>query len=312
MVDRVATVPQTTLSALPESNTLDRILLAVDGSPASDAVVRTVGTLVRSHNGEVFVVHISADGPLVSSFFSPDAMTLRWGTTLEAQAHVDDAVRTLDSLGVHATGRVYSQVERVGRELVDTSRSLRCGLVAVGSGRRGRLGAALLGSVSRLVIHQADGSVLVASSSCIVSSSFGRILVAVDGSTHAQQAVHVAANVADAVGAEVVVLHVCDPRGAPWVHYELDGFGHEMDAASTADSLVDRMAGVLTARGLTALPTVRAVTGGVASDILRAATSFDCQLVVVGNHSRGRPGSMLGGVASKLLRSATVPVLVAR
>jgi nucleotide-binding universal stress UspA family protein len=120
--------------------------------------------------------------------------------------------------------------------------------------------------------------------------------VAVDGSTHAQ---------------EVVVLHVCDPRGAPWVHYELDGFGHEMDAASTADSLVDRMAGVLTARGLTALPTVRAVTGGVASDILRAAT-FDCQLVVVGNHSRGRPGSMLGGVASKLLRSATVPVLVAR
>jgi nucleotide-binding universal stress UspA family protein len=165
MVDKVAAPPQAGSLAAPGSNVLDRILLAVDGSPASDAAVRSVATLVRSHKGEVFVVHVSADGPLVSSFFSPDAMTLRWGTTSEAQAHVDNAVRTLVSLGVSATGRVYTQVESIGRELVDTSRSLQCGLVAVGSGHRGRLGAALLGSASRFVVHHAEGSVLVASSS---------------------------------------------------------------------------------------------------------------------------------------------------
>lgn len=312
MVGKVATLPQAASLVSPVGNVLDRILLAVDGSPASDVAVRSVGALVRSHRGEVFVIHISADGPLVSSFFSPDAMTLRWGTTSGAQAHVDDAVRTLVSLGVRATGRVYTQVESIGRELVDTSRSLRCGLVAVGSGQRGRFGAALLGSVSRFVVHHADGSVLVASSSCIDPSSFGRILVAVDGSMHAQQTVHLAADVAEAVGAEVVVLHVCDPQGAASARYDADGFGQELDTPPTADSLTNRMAGVLTARGLTALPTTRAVSRGVAADILRAATSLDCQLVVVGGHSRGRPGSMLGDVASKVLRSARVPVLVAR
>jgi nucleotide-binding universal stress UspA family protein len=154
--------------------------------------------------------------------------------------------------------------------------------------------------------------VLVASSSCIDPSSFGRILVAVDGSMHALQTAQVAADAAEAVGAEVVVLHVCDPQGAPWAHYDPDGFGQELDTPATADSLVDRMAGVFTARGLTALPTTQAVSRGVAPDILRAAASFDCQLVVVGSHSRGRPGSMLGDVASKLLRSARLPILVAR
>jgi hypothetical protein len=109
MADDFAAVPQAGSVAAPGSSVLDRILLAVDGSPASDFAVRSVATLIRSHKGKVFVVHVSADGPLVSSFFSPDAMTLRWGTTSEAQAHVDDAVRTLVSLGVRATGRVYTR-----------------------------------------------------------------------------------------------------------------------------------------------------------------------------------------------------------
>jgi nucleotide-binding universal stress UspA family protein len=129
---------------------------------------------------------------------------------------------------------------------------------------------------------------------------------------HAQQTVHVAADAAEAVGADVVVLHVCDPQGTSWVHYDPDGFGQELDTSATAESLVDRVADVLTARGLTVRPTALPVSSGVASDILRAATSFDCQLVVVGSHSRGRPGSGLGDVASKVLLSARVPVLVAR
>jgi hypothetical protein len=74
---------------------------------------------------------------------------------------------------------------------------------------------------------------------------------------HALQTAQVAADAAEAVGAEVVVLHVCDPQGAPWAHYDPDGFGQELDTPATADSLVDRMAGVFTARGLTALPTAQ-------------------------------------------------------
>jgi hypothetical protein len=51
MVDKVAAPPQAGSLAAPGSNVLDRILLAVDGSPASDAAVRSVATLVRSHKG---------------------------------------------------------------------------------------------------------------------------------------------------------------------------------------------------------------------------------------------------------------------
>jgi nucleotide-binding universal stress UspA family protein len=98
-------------------------------------------------------------------------------------------------------------------EIVDSSRLLRCGLIAVGTGGRGRLGSALLGSAARNVIHRADRSVLVAPLSCTVPSAFSRILVAVDGSLCSERAVEVAAEAAEAAGAEVLVLHVLLRRG---------------------------------------------------------------------------------------------------
>jgi hypothetical protein len=52
----------------------------------------------------------------------------------------------------------------------------------------------------------------------------------------------VAADAAEAVGADVVVLHVCDPQGTSWVHYDPDGFGQELDTSATA-SVTERRPG---------------------------------------------------------------------
>jgi nucleotide-binding universal stress UspA family protein len=312
MMKTTTTVTPTTAHGPTQPGVLERILIAVDGSIASDIAARTVGSLVRGHAAEVFVIHVSGGGPLVSSEFGPDAMTLRWGTPATAQHRVDEALRMLDAMGVHATGRVYSQTNTMGAEIVDVSRSLHCGLIALGTGRRGLFGASVLGGVARPVVHHADRPILVTTQFSAVPAAFERILVAVDGSVQAERATAIATEVATVVGAEVVVLHVSDPHGTPWTRYEAGAVILEQDTPSTADSLVDRAAEMVTAKGAVARPLVRALTEGVSSDILAAATSFDCAMVIVGSHGHPHPGSALGSVASGLLRSATVPILVAR
>ncbi len=311
MIESTTRDPITHQSVPLDGKTLDRILLAVDGSAASDLAVQAVAALIKGRDADVFVVNVTDEGRLAGSTSGPDTTTLRWTTPSAAQARVDTAVDTLQSLGVRATGTVYNQIEGFGHELVDISRSLRCGLIALGSGGGGLLGAVLLGSVARHVLHRADRSVMVAPLGCSVSSTFTRILVAVDGSSQSERAVELAGEAAEVAGVEVVVLHVSDPHAAPWIRYESNGISDELDTPQTAASLVDRMAGAVSARGLSAVPTVRALTGHVAADILKAAVSYDCQLLVVGAHGRGR-SLTLGGVASQLLRNATVPVLVAR
>ena len=195
-------------------STLERILLALDGSAASESAVRAVGALIKGGDTDVFVVHLSDDGPPLAISFGPAPMPPR-ATAPRTEAYVESAVRTLQSLGVRATGAVYKPVNDVGGEIVESARSFACGLIAVGTGGRGRLGSILLGSVARHVIHRADRSVLVAPLSCTVPSAFTRILVAVDGSKYSERAVELAAETAEMAGAEVVVLHVCAPHGPP-------------------------------------------------------------------------------------------------
>src|ERR1017187_3854895 len=297
-------------------STLERILLAVDGSAASESAVRAVGALIKGGDTDLFVVHLSDDGPPLAISFGPAPMPPR-ATAPRTEAYVESAVRTLQSLGVRATGAVYKPVNDVGGEIVESARSFACGLIAVGTGGRGRLGSILLGSVARHVIHRADRSVLVAPLSCTVPSAFTRILVAVDGSKYSERAVELAAETAEMAGAEVVVLHVCAPHGPPWMRYDRNSFSDELDPADTAAALVDRMVGGLADRGLTAFPAIRPARGRLAighlsADVLEAARQYDCQMVVVGPRSQTGPGLMLGSVAFQLLHSATVPVLIAR
>jgi nucleotide-binding universal stress UspA family protein len=143
-----------------------------------------------------------------------------------------------------------------------------------------------------------------------VSSMFGTVLLAVDGSKHAEKAVDLATKLAQSDKDEVVVLHVTEVMPTrfptpPDVEYALD---------EEAISLAKRYAEALEAAGVKARTEFRHVhSGHVARIICDTAGELDAGLIVMG--SRGRSdltAVLLGSVAHKVLHLSDRPVLIAR
>jgi nucleotide-binding universal stress UspA family protein len=138
---------------------------------------------------------------------------------------------------------------------------------------------------------------------------FNRIVLGIDGSDHAAKATEVTAELAKALGSEVLVLHVLEriaaSKGAPATDVELP---------RDAVGLVDETATRLKREGIkTDEKVVTAASGRVVPEILAAAEAASADLIVVG--SRGLSdfsGLLVGSVSHKLIQHAHCPVLVVR
>jgi nucleotide-binding universal stress UspA family protein len=137
---------------------------------------------------------------------------------------------------------------------------------------------------------------------------FGTILLAVDGSDHAQHAGDMAVRLATATGDQVVVLHVTETivgRAAGPVELDDDRQGIERAMQQAKE---------LEAAGVSArveLP--QAPVGHVAKVVVDAAEKYGAGVIVMG--SRGRTdlaALVLGSVAHKVLHLSDRPVLVIR
>ncbi len=137
---------------------------------------------------------------------------------------------------------------------------------------------------------------------------FGTILLAVDGSIHADRAAELARTVAATGGDEVLVVHIVEMLvGRAHGPVELDGDSEAIERAS-------QHVKELEAAGVTArVELIRAPAGHVAKVIAEAAEQYGAGLIVLG--SRGRTdlaALMLGSVAHKVLHLSNRPVLIAR
>lgn len=133
-----------------------------------------------------------------------------------------------------------------------------------------------------------------------------KILVAYDGSTHADAALDMAADMAQRYGAALVLLHayphVSDMLGTP--HYD------EMLAARTllGKNILDAARARLPAE---LEVETQLIEGPPAHAILRVAAEEGCDLIVVGSRGRGQlAGLLLGSVSSTVAHHANCPVLI--
>lgn len=140
------------------------------------------------------------------------------------------------------------------------------------------------------------------------------LVVPLDGSPIAEQALPVAAAIARRHGAALHLVYVhttlvrpLDVQGAPVYDTRFDD-----DRKRELDAYLTRVAGRLGADGLRVTHAV--VEGGSAPEaIAEEAGRAGAGLIVITTHGRGGFSRVwLGSVASELLRSAPVPVLVAR
>jgi nucleotide-binding universal stress UspA family protein len=116
------------------------ILVATDGSAGSWAAARTAGRIARVRGSRIVVLHVPNEPPE------------------ERRQAVVEQVAAIQKL-TGANPAVTDGGGQVAERIVDTARSERCSLIAIG--RRGLTGLRAIGSVSERVAHQARCSVLV-------------------------------------------------------------------------------------------------------------------------------------------------------
>lgn len=143
---------------------------------------------------------------------------------------------------------------------------------------------------------------------------FKHIVVPVDGSDTAMQAVEKAAGLAQAFGSRITLVSVVD-------NYPFTGLGGDyvfgqaeyLNAAkANASAALERARAMLQEKGIQSDDLV--VEDHVIHDgILNTVTSGDADLIVMGSHGRhGLEKLLLGSVTLRVLGRSPVPVLVVR
>lgn len=291
-----------------------RVLLAIDGSAASESARQLVGSLTWP-DGTVIEV-VAAVEPVVEPFGTtvvpmpptgsgPDpAVTKALETTLA------DAAAALE-----APGRMIRRALLDGRPatvIVDEAVASQDELVVVGSRGFGPLRTMLLGSVSAEVVDHAPCPVLV-----VRRPAAGTILLAVDGSASAEAATNFLGGsrfLADHP-VEVISVAASSTRLQPAPLSGVTDAAVEADATRVtagrrwAEDHAAIAVEALRADGMHARWSIS--QGDPAHEIIEAARSLECDLIVVG--SRGLTGLarlVLGSVARNVLLHTGASVLI--
>ncbi len=143
---------------------------------------------------------------------------------------------------------------------------------------------------------------------------YKHILVPVDGSDTAQQAVHSAAAIAKAFGSQVTALYVIDPfpfsgLGSDFAYGQAE---YQNAARAEAKTSTQQAQAVLGKAGVRCNITV-AEAHSAWRGILDTAGHVGADLIVMGSHGRsGLEKVVLGSVAQRVLSHASLSVMVVR
>lgn len=133
---------------------------------------------------------------------------------------------------------------------------------------------------------------------------FGTIVVGVDASEHAENAVQTVAKIAAETKDKVVVLHGV-------VVHQAKGSTYVSESREDAQQLVDRYVALLTSAGVSASGEVHRELERIGDMLIDVAVSHQAGLIVVGTRGRSDITSMLlGSVAHEAVHKSTLPVMV--
>ncbi len=133
-----------------------RVLVAIDGSPYSEAAVPTAIEAAKKFGADVFVLHVVEHD-------RGRAVAYTTESPAEATELVGTAVKAARAAGLVAQGEVRDvAVGHVAKAIVEIAAARRIDLIVMGSRGLSDVQGLLLGSVTHKVIQLAQVAVLVA------------------------------------------------------------------------------------------------------------------------------------------------------
>jgi nucleotide-binding universal stress UspA family protein len=296
----------------PVSSLFGRILVPLDGSPASEAVLYQAERLLCGRKREVLLFHAWSPGS--TDFASPE----------DAASYLRDVEHRLST----GDGCVIRRLVRIG-SLTETLplaiESERVSLVALSSHGRETSAREPVADVIERILEKSHVPVFLARAyrpgglfepqpaECVVPS-IRRILVPLDGSSACEAVMPYARELGQLLGALIVVLHV-DPeeRVEPgsFVGNRVSGSpsGPVPGENSSVEERIAYAAKTFSAAGLETMTLT--VGGDPVPAILNFARPSAVDLVAMTTHGRsGLSKLLLGSVAGKVLKEAILPTLV--
>lgn len=287
----------------------ERILIPLDGSETAEAAL-AYADLLPFHRLHLLHVQPKIAGPIRAD---PD-LWKAW-----QQARADEATAYLEHVGqpLRREARTVEGAFRVGNPVAEIiAAATDADLIVMTTQGRGTAGRALFGSVADSVARQAPIPTLLVRTDADLATdpAIRRVVVPLDGSALAEQALPVAAALAADLGAPIHLVRVLDidliramlqagvlaATGYARSREEVQG-GEERELAELVHALRHRN-----------LPaTAEVLIGEPAIALLDALRRDD--LVVMTTHGWGGLRRwLLGSVADKLVRAAVAPVLLVR
>lgn len=305
---------------------LRTILVARDFSPPSDRALGYAIDLARRTSSTLHLVYaqVALNTPFVPAY--PDR-----------SAELEDRIRErlLQDIDGTPLPDKYPQIDMIGHVARDAAAApailnyaahQNIDLIVLGTrGRRG-VRRALLGSCAEEVVRLADPPVLTVHPGdepvrTAPPPPIHRILVPIDFSEHARDALRHAHAMARLYDAALDLLHVIEPHLHPAFYEEgLDASYEVMKERKAKHELrtfyettLRPASGALSTSPDASTMNVHVTAGRPASEIIRFAGAHGSDLVVMSTHGlTGLKRFMMGSVAEKVVRHVALPILTVK
>jgi nucleotide-binding universal stress UspA family protein len=281
---------------------MKRIVVPLDGSALSEAIVPVVEALARDYEAGIVLVRALAPQPAADAEF---------GAQQEAEAYLSTLAASLQGRG-HAGVDWKIWYDDPDRAIVSAATANEADLVAMATHGRGGLGRLLLGSVAEAVVRTAPMPVLlVRGTPGWGPGGIGPIVVPLDGSEISEAVLPVVEALAGPFDLGIRLVHAVEPLPAS-ARVEISPALEEESLKSRrreAGARLAEIAAALTAKGLRAAQAVRV---GAPLDVITGyAEEAGAGLIAMATHGRTGLGRLfMGSVAERVLRTVRIPMLL--
>jgi len=297
---------------------MKRILVGLDGSALAETVLGTVRELARRVGADVLLAHVTH---VPASFRAEADLSLDEVVARErrdAESYLRRLARELGEAGV--TVRTVVAAGDPATEIVRMADGEGVDLVALATHGRSGMQRWLHGSVADAVLHATTRPLLLfrptLEATRAAAYAVQRVIVPLDGSPLAEEALPLARELARALEVPLELLRVvelldlafaADPYGGFYLDYPRVVQALEEGATTYLAAAAERER----RHGLTVETTM--VTGAAADAIAHHVKARSGGLLVLGTHGRsGWRAAVIGSVARRVTLLAETPVLLVR